>query len=255
MAKRCLFCPATKLSREHVWPDWVVGLFDEHIIGPGEDVTAAMYTHRARTHTWRQRDLTHTARLVCRGCNMGWMSEIEGSARPRLRSMILGTADAARLDALDSVTIAAWCCLRAIVFDALAPKPHQPYFTQAERDAFRESLAPPPHTHLWLAAYEGGRNRGAQFDVIAHVNRAEGGGAFVGTWIVNKLIVQVRTWKGAPPRVLDERRLRRAGWDAYTTRLWPASRASRHWRPSAQLDDEGYKLLLNRFRPARDRFV
>ena len=29
--RQCLFCDATKLTREHVWPNWIVKIFDAHV--------------------------------------------------------------------------------------------------------------------------------------------------------------------------------------------------------------------------------
>ena len=85
--RSCAFCGATAdISAEHVWPDWLrpyalhcvgryrFGLVNETVDGVNRDFHAASFTQ--------------TVRRVCRPCNNGWMSRIEGQAKQRMIPML-----------------------------------------------------------------------------------------------------------------------------------------------------------------------
>jgi hypothetical protein len=81
-ARQCLFCDSHNLTREHIWPDWLVELF------PKGNYSATQAHSEFGTLTRHAKDITHKARFVCGDCNRGWMSEIEGIASEFLKPVI-----------------------------------------------------------------------------------------------------------------------------------------------------------------------
>ena len=82
---QCLFCDKTKLTKEHLWPDWIVQMFPKNV-----PYTAGRASPEMRLfHEWPTNSLKQTARIVCKQCNTGWMSEIESLASPILKPCIL----------------------------------------------------------------------------------------------------------------------------------------------------------------------
>jgi hypothetical protein len=82
MSKRkgvCWFCGrAGELTEEHAFPDWVRLTF----AADGHDI--AMSDHRAgivqRARTWPSKSGEVVVRSVCKGCNEGWMCDLEAAA-------------------------------------------------------------------------------------------------------------------------------------------------------------------------------
>ena len=113
---------------------------------------------------------TLTVKHVCRDCNNGWMSELEGCAKPILTPLIFGAASV--LDGQDQITVACWAFKTAVVFEATRigrPK----FYTLEERRHLREDAVPPRRTSVWLGQYKG--NLGAYCradDLDSHVKES-----------------------------------------------------------------------------------
>src|SRR5215813_9812636 len=69
---QCLFCETKRLTREHVWPDWICEMYK-----------GRLYTHEIENRPHRRRyvklqnSLTKTFACVCAKCNNVWMNKIE----------------------------------------------------------------------------------------------------------------------------------------------------------------------------------
>jgi hypothetical protein len=91
MARPCIFCGSTgKLTAEHVFPDWS----QPYLVSPYGPGTHQRQILRAdgNNDDWSYEGdpATATVRTVCEPCNNGWMSDLEGRAKPNLLSMIKG---------------------------------------------------------------------------------------------------------------------------------------------------------------------
>jgi hypothetical protein len=103
----CVFCGRDrKLSREHVFPQWLRAHF------PERDQLETEYVRRLVTrtgddeHTRTGRVFDSVTRDVCEVCNNGWMADMEGRAQPILAPML---GDRPRvLTATDQATVATW---------------------------------------------------------------------------------------------------------------------------------------------------
>jgi hypothetical protein len=58
------------------------------------------------------------ARVVCKTCNHGWMSDLESPAKRLLPSMMLAPGQALSLTATDQATLAAWSVMNIMVTQA-----------------------------------------------------------------------------------------------------------------------------------------
>lgn len=146
----CVFCEAVvPLEREHVFPNWLKNLFSN--VQPD-------FEHHTYSRSWIATPITTGVRreqgylfsrkkkVVCKGCNHGWMKDLEDAANPLLKRMFRG--DAFDLDPAESTTLAAWAWKTAYVVEHLN---HQTMTTQAwQRHAFYASRVPPQHSRVWL---------------------------------------------------------------------------------------------------------
>ena len=96
---RCLFCDSTALTREHVWPDWIVRIFDKHV--PKTMWSATHYNKPDGTKAeWNSRSLTFKTRVVCEPCNGGWMSDVETHCKSIVHPLMVSPHPGA-INALD----------------------------------------------------------------------------------------------------------------------------------------------------------
>jgi hypothetical protein len=106
----CAFCGSTKRprGREHVFADWLnsIGL---------ESGQVEIHTGRLNrvARRWTTEGFTATVRAVCDDCNHGWLSQLEGAAKPVLTPLILGQSTELSVD--DQRLIAVWAFKTALV--------------------------------------------------------------------------------------------------------------------------------------------
>jgi hypothetical protein len=147
---RCIFCGGGNLSKEHFWPEWASPLLPSYPVNQHvehsftvSNKTRANPPHIRNKpgHAW-----TKKIRVGCETCNNGWMSALETAAKPLLTPLITGTPCV--ISEADGLTIARWIVLKVLVGehnirgDAVA--------TQAQRDAFRATLAIPENFRIWV---------------------------------------------------------------------------------------------------------
>ena len=101
----CIFCGAdAKLSREHVFPQWLRALFPD--LGEA-DYLRRIVTFSTDTHHLRPGpSFDVVVRDVCRDCNHGWMEKLEARARPILTPMLQD--DPRVLTAPEQHVVATW---------------------------------------------------------------------------------------------------------------------------------------------------
>jgi hypothetical protein len=124
---RCIFCGAFGLTKEHVLPDWLRSIFprlptDTHTVGTVDWVhlpTAGIMPLPSRRLRQGQAG-SRKVKVVCKGCNTGWLSVMEESTKPILGSLVQGTAGV--LTNTQQRALAAWIyeCLLASVGARLA---------------------------------------------------------------------------------------------------------------------------------------
>ena len=122
----CRFCRATdrKITREHVWPDWL----RDYLPPFDEDADIERWSPGTSRQGWSQPFLATTVRAFCDGCNSGWMADIEAAAKPIVGPMVIGQPT--ELDAGAQQIVASWVALKGQVaaqaskLDPGIPEPH-----------------------------------------------------------------------------------------------------------------------------------
>lgn len=140
----CVFCGNEgPVTREHVLPRWLGDLL------PGDGhFTITRQGELGETRTYKDSSLGIVTRSVCAACNNGWMSELEGRAKPLLEPLISGHART--LTPTDQMALALWATKTSIslLYASKAPEGAEILHRAAVFDG-----RVPPNTGIWLAAY------------------------------------------------------------------------------------------------------
>ena len=234
--KQCLFCSATKLSREHIFPDWIVEMFPK-----GDNYYTSTYTDTdGKQRICKTRSsIQETEYLVCKKpCNNEWMSRVETRAIPDLKPLIEDSRNAESL--ADVPAIAAWMTLRAMVFDGRNP---QRYFHQDERETFRlsDGKTVPTNTHAWMAVYAGEPHR-------ASCQPASNDHMLTVTCVLNRLAFKVVTFR---PGAIDFVDSSLAAWERCARRIWPVAEGAQiSWPPELPLVPEKFETFQKWLKPS-----
>lgn len=118
MSKRkCIFCGAPQLSKEHFWPKWLAPYIPKppinaHIseIHSAEGKAKPIIERRSERPGGVE---TKKIRVVCSGCNNGWMSNVESSAKQVINAL-MGSLEE-QLSADETYALARWIALKTIV--------------------------------------------------------------------------------------------------------------------------------------------
>jgi hypothetical protein len=121
MSRACVFCGDTteKLTREHVYADWISKFFTEHYKQPLTG-KIELVAEDGSTREFLQTPFQHTAKIVCGTCNNGWMSDLEADVMDNVKKMILGKPTF--LNQAAQRRLATWCAKTALVIDRLQPE-------------------------------------------------------------------------------------------------------------------------------------
>ncbi|HEV7594130.1 MAG TPA: hypothetical protein VGO33_03955 [Gemmatimonadaceae bacterium] len=94
-----------KKSREHVFPRWLLRFLHRDPI----PVVATRYAPDGTPLSTRSHPLDKfVLGGVCRGCNHGWMNDLEGQARPIIKACIDGSVSVRDLDRTQCTILARW---------------------------------------------------------------------------------------------------------------------------------------------------
>jgi hypothetical protein len=244
--RTCAFCGGPANSKEHAWPEWVIALFR----GQG-DASILAERDGEKPRQWRGSKASVQVKRVCHGCNTGWMSNLENEARPFLLPLIRG--ESTTLDGRQRIIVALWCLKTAMVFD-LTRAGHKVSFLQQERDYLYDSRGKmamgcpfPPHTFIWLAAYNGGR-----FTMSAVASELVGAGVvpatqkehhiranvvtlLAGAFVAQVLVARLPSEAESRPPVLHEGA---ETWERACVQIWPLVGTRISMPPQLLLDDD-----------------
>jgi hypothetical protein len=195
MGRQCVFCGSSDLTREHILPDWLTEI--------GLDLKPSIH-HAGPLNRlprqWSARPYATTVKMVCAACNNGWLSQLEGVAKPVIAPLILG--EGRRLPVDDQALIAAWTCKTALMSllmssdEARARGYGAPPSEYLALYSQRDRMEPLPFTQYWIGSYTGDR-RGASIwvtpfviEVIAASSPADIPSGYAMTLALGKLLVQ-----------------------------------------------------------------
>lgn len=140
-ARHCVFCGGAEVSREHVWPKWLASR------GPKvADNTYGVVGDEKGLRTWRAVPFSLTARVVCFGCNHGWMADLEDRVAREFPHLMDG--ESCQLYASMQEVTARWALKTVLMLSCTIR--HQA--TAVSRDDFRALWRGemPARTQVWL---------------------------------------------------------------------------------------------------------
>jgi len=150
---KCIFCGSPKVTREHVFSQWMHPFMPPRSNKPAN--VRISVDHKDRT------DLVDNLRLsgplrdwqircACGNytgcCNNEWMSDIERRAQATMEPMLRG--ESIRLSEADQKAIATWAILKVMVA-------HHRFVHHMQRKQMRAKHEPPKQWSVWLSAFGG----------------------------------------------------------------------------------------------------
>lgn len=204
----CVFCGRVPLTREHVFPRWLVQMINT--LGQPRSATRVSDRGEHLHNIWQTSTIDLKARKVCRPCNSGWMSALEVAARPILEPLILSPGEATFSEE-EAVTLGTWIAktvlTASLLYDDVTNRIDSKYFAELYREQrpFTDSV-------VWIAGYDVGR-----YPVSSSMVPIEQVNGFVVTGNVGCLAYQVTAGdemaRGVvlPPQELVP----------YITQIWP----------------------------------
>lgn len=135
MAKVCVFCGGTPLTKEHVLPRWLKVAFDP-------TVRRHRYI-RLSVDAVRHHDappLNEQVKVVCSDCNSGWMNQLEENVRYFLPGLIRGNL--CTLDAEAQRALAAWSLKTMLMFQHTHPADARGVIPAGDFTSFHETREP-----------------------------------------------------------------------------------------------------------------
>jgi hypothetical protein len=141
--RQCLFCSLNANSLEDVWPRWITEQFEG-----SNPLTVQAERQGFVLKPWASRRPELLVRWVCKSCNNGWMSNLEGQVKPLLQPLLSGAAGS--LDSGAQSILAVWAVKTAMALEGLDKPKARAYF-QSEREQLRTVSAIPRRTSVWLA--------------------------------------------------------------------------------------------------------
>lgn len=231
--RRCIFCDRPKVTKEHILPQWLNSVLPSD----GTHFASIMVRERNAYRTHLTRALDHVIKMVCKQCNNGWMSELEGAAQPVLTPMIQGRR--ATLSLVEQRIVARWAA-KTITLACLALTP--PVAVDGRQLRWlAERPEAPPNVRVWVAAYRG-RSWGCRQDhyrlgVALTGNPASDPTVDIFTLCVGHLVMQ----SAIRPFDLDDMRIEAAPHLAsLAQQVWPPTMFACVWPPPGSLDDVQY---------------
>ena len=157
--RRCIFCGATGLSKEHIWSDWLKTLIarrKEHTQDKAkfdfDNTTKTFGTLEPLVSKKVQGCPTQKkVRVVCEKCNNGWMSRAVEDAKPIASKLILGERCQYNEDDLRKLTI--WLAITTVMQDFIGDS----HISPEDRVILMNTSEPPPDWTMWIGYYGGRR--------------------------------------------------------------------------------------------------
>lgn len=190
MARECAFCQSkANLNGEHIWSDWLNPLL------PGRKRFNVRNDKRQIIKTWTSPELNWKAKVVCKDCNGGWMSNLEDKhAKPSLSDLITGKKGIP-IDQSRAKSIAVFAFKTAVVLDHLV-RNRTPFFDIAARHEFRNSLTIPAGVGVFIAASAlSGRGEANTLYFESNLSAPRFFHAYVLTYCVEHVVIQVAACK------------------------------------------------------------
>jgi hypothetical protein len=198
-----------------------------------------------RIQTWDDVAFKTKVRHVCRTCNHGWMSNLEGEAKPILTPMLLGQPT--ELPVAAQATVATWSIKTALVAQYLHGRKHIAV-PLALYKRFYAERRPLPHHYVWIGRFVGRsyashyHHRALRLELPGEVVSPDEHNAYLATFGVGQLVIQVLGhFLDEDVAVFGQSRMAmgvQQVWPIQRRLLWPPGRYA--------FGEPGIKALANR---------
>lgn len=246
--RTCMFCIEQASSKEDIWPQWLTKRFS---------LSDASYMEAERGGKKLDPWQTNTPKLllskcVCKNCNNGWMSRLEGEIKPIIDSIL--DEQLKDFDVSSQARLSVWAIKTAMALESLYPD-REYFYSESERQNMRTVSAIPARTSIWIAKCVDQPNI---YSAAKELRTAPGDNevkAYVTTMAFGTLALQVvslRTAANLPPTIPITYDSREGLWKKCLLQVWPLNEYSysQQWPPSYGLEGElGLEALTNRLSP------
>jgi hypothetical protein len=169
VARQCVFCGGTPLTREHVIPQWLTNVLPEQERFRGQDQQIVLSPPKAARsrivlphRQMRQPFNAVTVKAVCTTCNSGWMNDIEAAARPHLTGLIDGQR--LELNRTEITALATWVFKTALMAQLTSVEGIAAL--GAVYRTFYVERIPPEGSVVWVAGH-GSADWALRFETVA----------------------------------------------------------------------------------------
>ncbi|GAQ61432.1 hypothetical protein [Streptomyces scabiei] len=135
MAKVCVFCGCTPLTKEHVLPRWLKAALDPTV---RQHRYIRLSVDAVRHH--EAPPLNEQVKSVCSNCNSGWMNQLEEDVRRFLPNLIRGNP--CTLGAEAQRALAAWSLKTMLTFQHTHPADVRGVIPASDFASFHETREP-----------------------------------------------------------------------------------------------------------------
>jgi hypothetical protein len=249
---KCIFCGTGKLTKEHIWADWlkkyiprttIKHSLKKELIHAG-GIEFNILEHNGDVHSRR-------IRCVCASCNNGWMSKIQNDVKPILIPMLSGEEVVLRKK--ERVSISSWVGMMIMVAEYLDPDSVS--ISQADRCFLLKNKKLPSHWHVWI----GHANRQMQprfSHAVFPLTKGKSGEVIrrrpgdlntqTSTICVGEHLL-IHTISSDIARSLMRRWRPPENIKGSLVKVWPVGRSAVKWPPQVRLGDSEIDLLANLF--------
>lgn len=244
--RNCHFCSNSADSKEHAWPLWLSSRF-------GSESSVLDVQIGDKAFAIRSKHPEVTVRSVCRECNNGWMSRLEGAVRPAIEMLLAKQKGVLKVQEMH--LLAAWSLKTSMVFESV-DRLNAHFYTQSERGGLRQFLAIPENTWIWIA---GVRDFDTVFSNAHRLSTSNEPGSprgYLTTLVFGNFAAQVLTLRHNAPEVDREQitfETLDGPWADIQLAVWPHQVSGARWpMPMGLRGREGVELWARRFGPAAD---
>jgi hypothetical protein len=246
-SRTCIFCQQRGVSREHAWPKWLLSSIGN--CNPSS-MTEALLGPKNPSVTWTGPEVT--VNCVCRTCNNGWMSDLEGRARPIVGSLLNDVSFS--LDSSQQSDLTLWSVKTAMVFEA-TDRTRRWFYSDVNRKLLCNSREIPHRTRVWIGRY-------AQSNILCSEARKlyertprdanPFAGGHVVTFVICRLAIQVLTLRLKPEFETAAEvtlHINPGPWESLLSQIRPAESKVLKWPPRMSFDNSGitFEQLSGRF--------
>lgn len=249
MPRQCGFCWGFGVSKEHLWPEWILRIILET---RGEQGKKHIVEHERHGNTTRFESMKLETKIgmPCEDCNNGWMSDLETSVKPFMGGMVF-PGELTLLNQDRRRLLARWAVKTAMVSEFFKPDGRF-YFTSDERRAFMASSQPPNDVWVWIGKYDATQPMHLSQD--RKINNATDAVHFYSlTLTANFFAVQIVASRQSGP--IRKVPVAEMPADALI-RIWPANENPElliEWPPRLMMGPTGLRVLDTRFRDGEAR--